>query len=148
MVKTIYAHSSLTTVVEPNVIEITYRAGASWQADSSTLEYVVNLFYIQFKIKMKKSLIIYQIHLTCMLTITIVDPYLPASPPTIHQMQMRMYISALRMMNVASWVWPGFGQHVIVQEDTDHLSMNIWGMMLQLRLYVIYCICILIIDTI
>ena len=51
MVKTIYAHSSLTTVVEPNVIEITYRAGASWQADSSTLEYVVNLFYIQFKIE-------------------------------------------------------------------------------------------------
>merc|ERR1711936_457066 len=40
MVKTIYAHSSLTTVVEPNVIEITYRAGASWQADSSTLESV------------------------------------------------------------------------------------------------------------
>ena len=68
MVKTIYAHSSLTTVVEPNVIEITYRAGASWQADSSTLEYVVNLFYIQFKIKMNicsKSVIMYQIHLVC-----------------------------------------------------------------------------------
>ena len=75
-----------------------------------------------------------------MLTITILDRLVTASPPTIHQMQMRMYISALRMMNVASWVWPGFGQHVIVQEDTDHLSMNIWGMMLQLRLYVIYCI--------
>ena len=40
MVKTIYAHSSLTTVVEPNVIEITYQAGASWQADASTLMYV------------------------------------------------------------------------------------------------------------
>ena len=73
-------------------------------------------------------------------SIIILDRYLPAYPPTIHQMQMRMYISALRMMNVASWVWPGFGQHVIVQEDTDHLSMNIWGMMLQLRLCVIYCI--------
>ena len=75
-----------------------------------------------------------------MLTITILDRYLPAYPPTIHQMQMLMYISALRIIKVASWVLLGFRQHVIVQEDTDHLSMNIWGMMLQLRLYVIYCI--------
>ena len=42
MVKTLYAHSSLTTVVEQNVIEITYRAGASWQAGLSTLEYVIH----------------------------------------------------------------------------------------------------------
>ena len=82
----------------------------------------------------------YQIYLTCMLTITILDRYLPAYPPTIHQMQMLMYISALRMIKVASWVLLGFRQHVIVQEDTDHLSMNIWGMMQHLRLYVIYCL--------
>ena len=75
-----------------------------------------------------------------MLTITILDRFLRASPTTIHQMQMLMYISALRIMNVASWVLPGLGEHVIEQEDTDHLSMNIWRMMLQLRLYVIYCI--------
>ena len=75
-----------------------------------------------------------------MLTITILDRYLPAYPPTIHQMQMLMYISALRMIKVASWVLLGFRQHVIVQEDTDHLSMNIWEMMLHLRLYVIYCL--------
>ena len=73
-------------------------------------------------------------------SVIIVDRYLPAYPPTIHQMQMLMYISALRIIKVASWVLLGFRQHVIVQEDTDHLSMNIWGMMLQLRLYVIYCI--------
>ena len=75
-------------------------------------------------------------------SVIIVDRYLPAYPPTIHQMQMLMYISALRIMNVASWVLPGLGEHVIEQEDTDHLSMNIWRMMLQLRLYVIYCISI------
>ena len=73
-------------------------------------------------------------------SVIIVDRYLPAYPPTTHQMQMLMYISALRIMNVASWVLPGLGEHVIEQEDTDHLSMNIWRMMLQLRLYVIYCI--------
>ena len=123
MMKTMYAHSSLTTVVEPNVIEITYRAGASWQADSSTLEYVVNLFYIQFKIK--KSLIIYQTHLTCMLTITILDRYLPAYPPTTHQMQMLMYISAPRMIKAVSLVLRGLGQRVIGHHNTDHLSMNI-----------------------
>ena len=75
-----------------------------------------------------------------MLTITILDRLVTASPPTIHQMQMLMYISALRMIKVASWVLLGFRQHVIVQEDTDHLSMNIWEMMLHLRLYVIYCL--------
>ena len=51
MVKTIYAHSSLTTVVEPNVIDITYQAGASWQADASTLMYVTDLFIYISKVK-------------------------------------------------------------------------------------------------
>ena len=51
MVKTIYAHSSLTTVVEPNVIDITYQAGASWQADASTLMYVMDLFIYSSKLK-------------------------------------------------------------------------------------------------
>ena len=73
-----------------------------------------------------------------MLTIIILDRFLPAYPPTIQQMQMLMYICALRIIKVVSWVLRGFRQHVKVQEDTDHLSMNIWEMMPQLRLYVIY----------
>ena len=83
--------------------------------------------------------LLYEIYLNqAILTITILDQLLRASPPTIHPMQMLMYISALRMIKVASWVLLGFRQHVIVQEDTDHLLMNIWEMMLQLRLYVIF----------
>ena len=67
------------------------------------------------------TVIIYQIHLTCMLTITILDRYLPAYPPTIHQMQMLMYISAPRMIKAVSLVLRGLGQPVIGHLNTDHL---------------------------
>ena len=39
IVKTIYSDSSLTTVIEPNVIEITYRSGETWTATGATLKY-------------------------------------------------------------------------------------------------------------
>ena len=71
-------------------------------------------------------------------SVIIVDQYLPAYPPTIHQMQMLMYISAPRMIKAVSWVLRGFRQHVIGHNNTDHLSTNIYEMMPQRRLYVIY----------
>ena len=73
-----------------------------------------------------------------MLTITILDRLVTASPPTIHQMQMLMYISAPRMIKAVSWVLRGFRQHVIGHNNTDHLSTNIYEMMPQRRLYVIF----------
>ena len=73
-----------------------------------------------------------------MLTITILDRFLRASPTTIHQMQMLMYISAPRMIKAVSLVLRGFRQHVIGHKNTDHLSTNIYEMMPQQRLYVIY----------
>ena len=73
-----------------------------------------------------------------MLTITILDRLVTASPPTIHQMQMLMYISAPRMIKAVSLVLRGLGQHVTGHRNTDHLSTNIYEMMQRLRLYVIY----------
>ena len=58
-------------------------------------------------------------------SVIIVDRYLPAYPPTIHQMQMLMYISAPRMIKAVSLVLRGLGQRVIGHHNTDHLSMNI-----------------------
>ena len=82
---------------------------------------------------------VYEIYLTkAILKITILDRLVKASPPTIHQMQMLMYISAPRMIKAVLLVLRGFRQHVIGHKNTDHLSTNIYEMMQRLRLYVIY----------
>ena len=39
IVKTIYSDPSLTTVLQPDVIEITYLAGQTWRATETTLRY-------------------------------------------------------------------------------------------------------------
>ena len=37
VVKAIYSHSSLTTIIQPEIIETTYVSGASWTATGDTL---------------------------------------------------------------------------------------------------------------
>ena len=39
MIKTIFSHSSLPTVIEPNLIDISYIPGSSWEANMDTLRY-------------------------------------------------------------------------------------------------------------
>ena len=39
VVKAIYLDSSLTTVLDPEIIQITYKAGQTWTATESTLRY-------------------------------------------------------------------------------------------------------------
>ena len=40
IVKTIYADPSLTTVLEPDIVQITYKAGQTWTATESNLRYL------------------------------------------------------------------------------------------------------------
>ena len=42
MIKTIFSHSSLPTVIEPNLIDISYLRGSNWEANMDTLEYENN----------------------------------------------------------------------------------------------------------
>ena len=42
MIKTIFSHSSLPAVIEPNVIDISYLRGSNWEANMDTLEYEQN----------------------------------------------------------------------------------------------------------
>ena len=39
MVRTMYSHFSLTAVIEPNVIAITYQSGQTWTANENSLKY-------------------------------------------------------------------------------------------------------------
>ena len=39
MVRTMYNHLSLTAVIEPNVIDITYKSGQTWTANENSLKY-------------------------------------------------------------------------------------------------------------
>ena len=43
MVKTIFSHSSLPTVIEPHLIDISYIRGSSWEANIDTLKYETNI---------------------------------------------------------------------------------------------------------
>ena len=41
IVKTIYMDPSLTTVIDPNIVQISYRPGETWTATASTLTYFI-----------------------------------------------------------------------------------------------------------
>ena len=46
IVTTIYDDPTLTTVIEPNIIQTSYQSGASWEATEPILRYVFCMFTI------------------------------------------------------------------------------------------------------
>ena len=62
IVRTIYSDPSLTTVVDPNIIQVSYQSGASWEATETVLRYFLTYFgsflnknkrdYVNFQLKL------------------------------------------------------------------------------------------------